>query len=89
LKDQLDCPPNRAFFDVHVRTLLAGNLSSNQSKWLMTLDDNPQVRDLYMGFVRCKITAKLSAQKVAKGGRKVNLKQILVSNYQYNPEPLQ
>ncbi len=55
----------------------------------MTLDDNPQVRDLYMGFVRCKITAKLSAQKVAKGGRKVNLKQILVSNYQYNPEPLQ
>ena len=68
---------------------LADILFRVKAKWLMTLDDSPRVRDLYMGFVRHKISTKLSAQKVAKGTRRVNLNQILVSNYQYDPEPLQ
>jgi len=59
-----------------------------KGQWLMTLDDVPLLRKLYEDWNIQPITSKLSSQKVPLGTKRVDLKQILVSNYQYPVELL-
>lgn len=56
--------------------------------WLMTLDDVSLLRSLYRDWNIKPITSKLSSQKVPSGAKRVDLKQILVSNYDYPGELL-
>jgi len=62
-------------------------LNAVKARWLMTLDDDPRLRKLYDGWNIQPISSKLSSQKVPLGAKRVDLKQILVANYQY-PESL-
>ena len=60
---------------------LAKVLVGVKGKWLLTLDDTPELRRLYRGFEIRPISSKLSSAKVEKGTKRVDLAQILVSNY--------
>ncbi len=76
-------------FDFEDHAELQKLLSGAKARWLMTLDDVPRLRELYRDWVVHPITSKLSSQKVCEGGKRVELKQVLVSNYHYQyPESL-
>ncbi len=60
---------------------LAKILASVKAKWLLTLDDAPELRRLYNRYSIRRISSKLSSEKVEKGERRVDLAQIIVSNY--------
>ncbi len=53
-----------------------------QGKWLMTLDDTPQLRELYKDFQIQPLSTILSSQKVPKGGKRVRFHQLLIANYE-------
>ncbi len=76
-------------FDYEDHAELQKLLSGVKALWLMTLDDDSRLRELYRDSVIHPITSKLSSQKVARGTKRVDLKQILVSNYHYPEDALQ
>jgi len=59
---------------------LANILRGVKAKWLVTYDDIPAIRELYNGFQIRRISSTLASQKVAKGGTRINLRQIVISN---------
>lgn len=61
---------------------LAALLRTVKAKWLMTLDEGPRLRELYRGFNIQTISTILASQKVPKGTSRVQLKQILISNFE-------
>ncbi len=60
---------------------LADVVGKIKGKFLMTYDDSPELRKLYEGFQISKISSTLASQKVPKGAARVNLRQILITNY--------
>lgn len=59
---------------------LARVLRNVKGKWLVTYDDIPRIRQLYEGFQISAISSTLASQKVPKGGSRINLRQIVISN---------
>ncbi len=60
---------------------LARVLSRVKAKWMLTYDDTPKLRELYNGFEIRRIRSKLASQKVPCGTRRVDLRQILITNF--------
>jgi DNA adenine methylase len=60
---------------------LAGIVRKITGQFLLTYDDNADLRDLYKGFDIQKVSAMLASQKVKPGAKRVPLRQIIVSNF--------
>ncbi len=60
---------------------LAATLSKINGKFMLTYDASPQVLELYKGYEMRRISSKLSSQKVPRGTSRVDLKQVLISNF--------
>ncbi len=60
---------------------LADHLRNIKGRFILTYDDNPELRKLYSEFQITTISSKLSSQKVPRGARRVDLRQILVTNF--------
>lgn len=59
---------------------LAMILKNVKAKWLITYDDIPEIRALYKEFQITSISSTLASQKVPKGGSRITLRQIVISN---------
>ncbi len=77
-------------FNLEDHKELAETLSRVKGLFLLIVDDDPRLAGIYKDkdYFGVGITSKLSSQKVAKGGRRVDLKQVLISNYKYPLELL-
>ncbi len=60
---------------------LCSILAGLKGKWLMTIDDTPELRHMYREFAISSVSTTLSSQKVPKGGTRVSLRQLLISNF--------
>jgi len=60
---------------------LCALLGKTKGKWMLTYDDSDYIRQSYRGFHIQEISSVLSSQKVAQGGKRVRLKQIVIANF--------
>lgn len=60
---------------------LAKILAKVEAKWLLTLNDRPQVRKLYRGYRVTKVDTQMATAKVAAGEKRPRLRQLIIRNY--------
>jgi site-specific DNA-adenine methylase len=56
-------------------------LSKIQGKWVLMYDEDDHILKLYEGFHIRKIASSLSSQKVENGGKRIRLRQLLITNF--------
>jgi len=60
---------------------LASTLRTVQGKWMLTYDDAQEIREMYKDCEVRPISSSLSSQKVDNGGKRVRLRQVLITNF--------
>jgi DNA adenine methylase len=60
---------------------LAELLQHVEAKWLLTLNDHPQVRKLYRGYRMAKIDTQMATWKGPAGSKRPRLRQLIIRNY--------
>ena len=60
---------------------LAARARALHGKWLLTYNDNAQVRQLYSGLKITSLTTSLNTHKVAAGEQRPRLHQLAICNY--------
>jgi len=50
-------------------------------RWMLTYDDSENIRELYKDFNIQAISSSLSSQKVENGGKRIRLRQLLITNF--------
>jgi DNA adenine methylase len=68
-------------FPLEDHVALAEVLPKVKGKWLLTYDDTFWVRHLYQKYQFTKVSSKLNAQKVPRGKSRVNLDQVIITNF--------
>ena len=48
---------------------------------MLTYDDSENIRELYKDFSIQAISSSLSSQKVENGGKRIRLRQLLITNF--------
>ncbi len=48
---------------------------------MLTYDDSENIRELYKDFNIQAISSSLSSQKVENGGKRIRLRQLLITNF--------
>lgn len=75
-------------FTLEDHKALAELLSKAQGKWLMTVGDHREVRELYFGQVRGAVDSRLAVEQVI-GGERGTYRNLIISNYPLPQQVLQ
>jgi DNA adenine methylase len=60
---------------------LAITLRMAEGKWLLTLNDRPEVRKLYRGFLVTPVDTQMATWKGPAGSKRPRLRQLIIRNY--------
>lgn len=68
---------------------LAEILTKVAGRWVMTVGDHPDIRELYKGQMRGAITSSTSVEKPELGGSRTEFRNLIISNYPLPQQVLQ
>lgn len=66
---------------------LARALTKTQGKWLLTLNDEPQIRELYKPYPMTRMKTQLAVKKVNHGEKRPRYAHLVIRNYELPTTP--